>query len=203
MENTEFDDEVNNLIEWCEDLDYEKYTENWHEIATSNTVEPPQPVMAEPFRISGQQLGGFTFERAQIMALQQELQAEGVAMDGPQQVTQSLIDQNIAQIQREQMQQQLMQSNYQAQLAEMNAQYTGQTEFHRLQKAQEERFVKSNLDYENRLRGHMYQFDEAEHLRSGDRVVPGALPGQGSGGSLQQKAGDQGSQHLNVGGVKS
>ena len=41
MENMEFDEEVNNLIEWCEDLDYEKYTENWHEIATSNTAEPP------------------------------------------------------------------------------------------------------------------------------------------------------------------
>lgn len=54
MENEEFDDEVNNLIEWCEDLDYEKYTENWHEIATSNTTEPPQPVMQEPFKISGQ-----------------------------------------------------------------------------------------------------------------------------------------------------
>jgi hypothetical protein len=25
-----FDGEVNNLIEWCEDLDYEKYIENWH-----------------------------------------------------------------------------------------------------------------------------------------------------------------------------
>ena len=85
----------------------------------------------------------------------------------------------------------------------MNAQYTGQTELHRMQKQQEERFVKSNLDYENRLRGHMYQFDEADQVRSGDMVVPGALPGQGSGGSLQQKVGDQGSQNLNVGGVKS
>ena len=36
MQDGEFEDEVNNLIEWCEDLDYEKYTENWHEIATSN-----------------------------------------------------------------------------------------------------------------------------------------------------------------------
>jgi hypothetical protein len=24
-----FDDEVNNLIEWCEDLDYDRYCENW------------------------------------------------------------------------------------------------------------------------------------------------------------------------------
>jgi hypothetical protein len=96
MENMEFDDEVNNLIEWCEDLDYEKYTENWHEIATSNTAEPPQNVMHEPFKISGQQMGGFTLERSQILELQKELQAEGIAMDGPQQYTQSIIDQNIA-----------------------------------------------------------------------------------------------------------
>jgi hypothetical protein len=26
----EFESEVNNLIEWCEDLDYEKYIGNWH-----------------------------------------------------------------------------------------------------------------------------------------------------------------------------
>lgn len=24
-----FDGEVNNLIEWCEDLDYDKYMDNW------------------------------------------------------------------------------------------------------------------------------------------------------------------------------
>jgi len=45
MENQDFDMEVNNLIEWCEDLDYEKYTENWHEIATSNKTEPPHPTI--------------------------------------------------------------------------------------------------------------------------------------------------------------
>ena len=64
MDNEEFDDEVNNLIEWCEDLDYEKYTENWHEIATSNKAEPPQPVVPEAFKVSGQELGGFTLERS-------------------------------------------------------------------------------------------------------------------------------------------
>ena len=41
MGDDDFDEEVNNLIEWCEDLDYEKYTTNWHEIATSNKAEPP------------------------------------------------------------------------------------------------------------------------------------------------------------------
>ena len=35
LEDEDFDDEVNNLIEWCEDLDYEKYIGNWHELATS------------------------------------------------------------------------------------------------------------------------------------------------------------------------
>jgi len=31
----DFEEEVNNLIEWCEDLDYEKYIDNWHDLATS------------------------------------------------------------------------------------------------------------------------------------------------------------------------
>ena len=35
LEDEDFNDEVNNLIEWCEDLDYEKYIGNWHELATS------------------------------------------------------------------------------------------------------------------------------------------------------------------------
>lgn len=29
LQDGEFEDEVNNLIEWCEDLDYEKYVNNW------------------------------------------------------------------------------------------------------------------------------------------------------------------------------
>lgn len=35
LNDNEFDSEVNNLIEWCEDLDYEKYINNWHHLATS------------------------------------------------------------------------------------------------------------------------------------------------------------------------
>ena len=38
LEDGEFENEVNNLIEWCEDLDYEKYTNNWHHLATSAYV---------------------------------------------------------------------------------------------------------------------------------------------------------------------
>ena len=41
MEDDQFDDEVNNLIEWCEDLDYDKYMENWHTLATSSKPEVP------------------------------------------------------------------------------------------------------------------------------------------------------------------
>ena len=35
LDDEQFDDEVENLIEWCEDLDYDKYIENWHQQATS------------------------------------------------------------------------------------------------------------------------------------------------------------------------
>ena len=35
LKDHEFESEVNNLIEWCEDLDYEKYINNWHQLATS------------------------------------------------------------------------------------------------------------------------------------------------------------------------
>ena len=35
LNDGEFENEVNNLIEWCEDLDYEKYIGNWHQLATS------------------------------------------------------------------------------------------------------------------------------------------------------------------------
>jgi len=63
MQNEDFEGEVNNLIEWCEDLDYEKYTENWHEIATSNKQEPPQTtIQAQPYKITSTELGGFTLE---------------------------------------------------------------------------------------------------------------------------------------------
>ena len=30
MEEDDFDEEVENLIEWCDDLDYDKYIENWN-----------------------------------------------------------------------------------------------------------------------------------------------------------------------------
>jgi len=41
MENEDFDKEVNNLIEWCEDLDFNKYTENWYGLATSAHANVP------------------------------------------------------------------------------------------------------------------------------------------------------------------
>lgn len=94
MQDNQFDDEVNNLIEWCEDLDYEKYTDNWHELATSNKPEVPTSTIAkEPFKISGAELGGFTIDNSEIHALQQELSEEGVQLD--QNVTQQMIDEQL------------------------------------------------------------------------------------------------------------
>ena len=34
---------------------------------------------------------------------------------------------------------------------------------HKTQRQQQEVFIKSNLDYENRLRSHMYQFDDGSN----------------------------------------
>lgn len=81
----EFELEVNNLIEWCEDLDYEKYTENWHDMATSGKPEAPQTTIeAQPYKITSAELGGFTLEmNPQIMALQQELSAQGISIGSP------------------------------------------------------------------------------------------------------------------------
>ena len=72
--NNEFDKEVNALIEWCEDLDYEQYTKNWHEIATSNKPElPATTILEQPYKITSAELGGFTLENSEIMGYQQEL----------------------------------------------------------------------------------------------------------------------------------
>ena len=72
------------------------------------------------------------------MAIQKELDNEGFHLEG--QVTQAMIDQHLNQIRAEQDGQGLTAG--------------------KLAKTQAEMFVKSNLDYENRLRGHMYQFEE-------------------------------------------
>ena len=71
MKDNDFEEEVNNLIEWCEDLDYEKYTANWHEVATSNKAEPNKGIYQQnQFKISDAELGGFSFEpNPEIMAL--------------------------------------------------------------------------------------------------------------------------------------
>ena len=47
-------------------------------------------------------------------------------------------------------------------------------------------FIKTNLDYENRLRGHMYQFEESEGQNTGNVTVgeskSGHIMGLGQGG---------------------
>ena len=119
MKDDKFDDEVNNLIEWCEDLDYEKYTENWHEIATSNKAEVVQNINQQnPYKITTTGLGEYEFQpNQQIMALQQEYGGSDMSIDGQApQVTQAMIDQNIAQIQLEQQM-----AQYQHQQQQMQA----------------------------------------------------------------------------------
>ena len=39
MDADEFAYEVDGLIEWCEDLDYDKYMENWQALATSDKAD--------------------------------------------------------------------------------------------------------------------------------------------------------------------
>lgn len=58
MDDDNFDDEVNNLIEWCEDLDYDKYIEGWHSIATSG--KPQVPVEDNGIQVFNSGLGDLT-----------------------------------------------------------------------------------------------------------------------------------------------
>eukprot|EP00349_Pseudokeronopsis_sp_Brazil_P009639 CAMPEP_0202968912 /NCGR_PEP_ID=MMETSP1396-20130829/14422_1 /ASSEMBLY_ACC=CAM_ASM_000872 /TAXON_ID= /ORGANISM="Pseudokeronopsis sp., Strain Brazil" /LENGTH=176 /DNA_ID=CAMNT_0049695811 /DNA_START=807 /DNA_END=1337 /DNA_ORIENTATION=+ len=41
LNDEDFDNEVNNLIEWCEDLDFDKYVNNWQSLATSAKADAP------------------------------------------------------------------------------------------------------------------------------------------------------------------
>ena len=44
MDEGDFHEEVDTLIEWCEDLDYDKYIEEWGVIATSSKPEIPNGI---------------------------------------------------------------------------------------------------------------------------------------------------------------
>ena len=58
MEDDQFDDEVNNLIEWCEDLDFDKYCESWLTMATS--AKPNLPTDDNNVQVYGLGLGDIT-----------------------------------------------------------------------------------------------------------------------------------------------
>ena len=58
MQDDDFDDEVNNLIEWCEDLDFDKYCEGWHTMATS--AKPSLPNDDNNVQVFGLGLGDIT-----------------------------------------------------------------------------------------------------------------------------------------------
>lgn len=58
MDDENFEDEVNNLIEWCEDLDFDKYCESWHTMATSG--KPNRPDDDNGVHVYGLGLGDIT-----------------------------------------------------------------------------------------------------------------------------------------------
>ena len=58
MDDDQFDDEVNNLIEWCEDLDFDKYCEGWLSMATS--AKPQLPTDDNNVQVYGLGLGDIT-----------------------------------------------------------------------------------------------------------------------------------------------
>ena len=58
LDDDNFEDEVNNLIEWCEDLDFDKYCESWHTMATS--AKPTLPSDDNNVQVLGLGLGDIT-----------------------------------------------------------------------------------------------------------------------------------------------
>jgi hypothetical protein len=74
LEDEEFDDEVNNLIEWCEDLDYEKYIGNWHQLATSAYSGAAQ----EKYNLTG----GSAANNLQMLMMRSGLQGQDLLPGG-------------------------------------------------------------------------------------------------------------------------
>ncbi len=52
MDDAAFNEEVDGLIEWCEDLDYDKYMDEWQVLATSSKADPP-PLTSEVTMLHG------------------------------------------------------------------------------------------------------------------------------------------------------
>ena len=63
----------------------------------------------------------------------------------------------------------------------MNQNYNMQKDVFAKQRKQQELFIKSNLDYENRVRGHMYQFEDNENNK-GNSIKKISINKGGKGG---------------------
>ena len=61
LNDNQFESEVNNLIEWCEDLDYEKYINNWHHLATSAYAGGNNPNGGDNNNLMGASMGNGKF----------------------------------------------------------------------------------------------------------------------------------------------
>ena len=71
MDDDLFEDEVNNLIEWCEDLDYDKYCESWHTMATS--AAPQVQSDDNNVQVLSAGLGDLTIGLNQPMSISQQI----------------------------------------------------------------------------------------------------------------------------------
>lgn len=118
MPDGQFDSEVNNLIEWCEDLDFEKYQDNWFTLATSAKVDTPGEDTAVQVYESG--MGDITIGLAS-------------GREG---------------IERSQLSSEFGDPNSISAVDPVRA-----------NKFKEDLFQKSNLEYEHKLKEHLYQFE--------------------------------------------
>lgn len=119
MEDGDFENEVNNLIEWCEDLDFEKYQDNWFTLATSAEAESPGD--DTHIQVYNAELGDLTIG--------------------------------------------LMTGGENSQMSDPTAQNSigmAMMDPVRANKFKEDLFQKSNLEYENKLKEHLYQFEKRD-----------------------------------------
>ena len=158
------------MIEWCEDLDFDKYCESWHTMATS--AKPSLPSDDNNVQVYGLGLGDITIGLGQApMAASQQLPGSlgmselggNAAINNTYMSTQGNLEprqvsrlsgkmagatENSAKKQQDALMYMEAQGGSPAQNAFLAS------------KAKEDVFLKDNLEYEQRLKTHLYQFED-------------------------------------------
>ena len=125
-----FEGEVNNLIEWCEDLDYDKYMDNWFQLATSSKVEVPADDSA--IRVYKAGLGELT------VGINEQMSGRNSSNNFDKGFIQNSANSSMRQM-------------------DGIGTYDGGTaDPFKGQKVNEDTFLKTNLEYEKRLKEHQY-----------------------------------------------